>query len=99
MFTNDAWLSGFIDGEGCFTHTGGSRSPKFKIGLHGDDREVLDSLQQEFGGHVYERRTGHVDWHVTRRSELAELVRYLTRFPLRAKKAAQFASWRLEFGL
>ena len=106
MFAQDAWLSGFVDGEGCFTH--GAGRPRFKIGLRHDDADVLYALSHEFGGRVTTHggyrgdgfdRQHQATWWINRRADLERLVAYLDCFPLRAKKAEQFAAWRQEFGL
>jgi len=114
MLMDDYWLAGFIDGEGCFTRhsqagPNGSRvkKPKFVIGLREDDAAILYALREEFGGSIHVRnapsqREGNrrptVIWTLTGRS-LPGLVKYLERFPLRAKKGDQFKTWRAEHGL
>ena len=51
---DDAWFSGFADGEGSFQVRrceGGARYlPRFSIGLRADDAAVLEVLAREFGG-------------------------------------------------
>jgi hypothetical protein len=109
-YANDAWLAGFIDGEGCFTrHTAGRGKParpQFKIGLRHDDLPILLALRAEFGGSIGDlgvdtvgKRQQAYYWQVNGRSDLERLVAYLDRFPLRAKKAQQFAEWRQRFNL
>jgi len=103
MFADDAWLSGFIDGGGCFTHCSGVRRkdgtrklyPRFRIG---DDRSLLHALQQEFGGSVSLHKPEAYVWVATGDS-LKLLIAYLERYPLRAQKAHQFAEWRRRFSL
>lgn len=103
VFSDDAWLSGFIDGEGCFTHD--PHGPRFKIGLRWDDADILYSLAAEFGGAVYDNANKRVgnrqparQWTLWRRSDLLGLVEYLERYPLRAKKARQFEAWCERWG-
>jgi hypothetical protein len=52
------YLTGFIDGEGCFNLTISQNSelavgwhviPTFKISLHNKDRALLEYIQRSFG--------------------------------------------------
>lgn len=99
----DAWLSGFADGEACFviaprTDRGVGWTVRFQIGLRADDVLVLEQLQAAFGGtwRFVPRREGNPQamWTVAGKRELAGLVDYFDRFPLRAKKARDYAIWR-----
>jgi len=105
-FRDDAWFSGFIDAEGCFTR-GSSRGefyPKFAIGLRQDDFPLLNALRHEFGGsltvhhQIGGNRQPAARW-VLYGGDLWNLIEYLDRFPLRAKKAEQYAAWRKEHDL
>lgn len=72
----DAWLSGFADGEGSFNinrkygrggklQAGGeSFQPMFAIALRADDAAVLVELSAVFGGHVKVRDAGGDDQRV-----------------------------------
>lgn len=103
------WLSGFIDGEGCFAilQKGrfGSYICSFHITLRRDDeailRNIVDATQC---GQVY-RMSATPDaarpnakptsrWTVEKRAEVLSLIRILDRYPLRAKKARDYAIWR-----
>lgn len=98
---HDAWLAGFAAGEGCFhiTPKSGGHRPVFALALRDDDVAILADLQTAFGGTV-RRIAGRgtdrpkADWRVYRKDELLGLVAYFDRFPLRAKKADDFAVWR-----
>ena len=102
----DAWLAGFTDGEGCFSlpivnrHIrGGLVVPAFSIGLRADDAAILRTLQGAFGGTAgvqpaWGNSAPKFKWYVHSKRELAGLVEYFDRFPLRAKKARDFALWR-----
>lgn len=79
-------------------------SPRFALGLRADDLPVLKQLQAAFGGRLLfnERPQGRADrpanprwlWHVVAKDDLRRLLDYFDRFPLRAKKAADYAVWR-----
>jgi hypothetical protein len=108
-YSNDAWLAGFIDGEGCFSRYTSKRGapyrPKFSIGLRQDDLPILLALRAEFGGSIndgctnWERNLQQMRWQISAAADLKRLVAYLDRFPLRAKKADQFSEWRKQFDL
>jgi hypothetical protein len=83
-----------------------SYSPLFAIWLRADDAPVLRELHARFGGSFsfrgkqsanYGGRQGgkpQFGWQVTSRAGLLALVGYFDRFPLRSKKAADYALWR-----
>jgi hypothetical protein len=103
---NDSWLAGFTDGEGCFVFqkypNDGRIQPRFVIGLRADDTMILERLHGTFGGRlqfkpVYDSSRGSSPqcvWYVLAKRDLARLVEYFDRFPLRAKKARDYAIWR-----
>lgn len=104
----DPWLSGFADGEATFiitrsgSPTGNRRrawAPRFAISLRCDDTPVLDDLRAAFGGSLstHAKRPGTVPiatWTVAGKRDLSRLVDYFDRFPLRSKKARDYAIWR-----
>lgn len=105
------WLAGFIDGEGCFiiqqvNHTDGKPGnymARFMLRVRDDDRGVLEEIlrQTGLGGLIDEpeRRNGNTGgacyWHVSAKRECLGLVALLDRYPLRAKKARDYALWRV----
>src|SRR4051794_37301444 len=103
----DAWLAGFVAGEGCLTirhdHRHDNFWPSLKIALRDDDGAILYECREAFGGHVEEHHSGtakargwnpQVRWIVNAKVDLMRLVAYFDRFPLRAKKADEYAVWR-----
>jgi hypothetical protein len=104
------WLAGFIDGEGCFyivnykhTREGGYRMC-FCINLRSDDVAILQQCAAVTGlGRLKARanrdssrlgtRPG-MEWIVGRKTDCRRLVELLDRYPLRAKKARDYAIWR-----
>lgn len=107
-FLSSPWLAGFADGEATFVITrsgstsGGRRrafTARFALALRADDIGLLGELQAEFGGsiHVGAKRPGShpmATWTVASKRDLSRLIDYFDRFPLRSKKARDFAIWR-----
>jgi len=98
------YLAGLIDGEGCFRihsqRRGDYYACAFSMRLRDDDRAILDEIVARTGvGKVYTQaayatsRPGAV-WRVQSRAGCWGLARILDVFPLRAKKAADYAEWR-----
>ncbi len=109
-FSDSAWFAGFADGEAHLGITprnrssrGGGYGPVFAIGLRADDLALLEALHGEFGGSicVHQSPSGEnvgqkpqVRWNVSSKASLLALVRYFDEFPLRSKKAREYALWR-----
>lgn len=74
---NPPWLAGFFDGDGSvgiYRRKARDRHPEewfLRIGIGQKDRQVLDLIQDEFGGHL--RHRGSVNKH-GRYGEVWELV-------------------------
>ena len=72
MLLSGEYISGFVDGEGCFSitigkhHTTKNRlDPRlnFEIELRGDDREVLEMIVETIGcGRIYELNYDRYGW-------------------------------------
>jgi hypothetical protein len=102
------WLAGFIDGEGCFLIAAqpcGIRFyPRFQLKLRADDRAILDEIQAALRiGNRYDYEPtacakgndkAQSLWSVTDQAGCVALVAFLDEFPLRAKKARDYAIWR-----
>lgn len=75
--------------------------PRFDLHLRADDAPILRTLREAFGGstRLARRSVGHATydrftWCVAAKADLRGLVAYFDRFPLRSKKAADYAIWR-----
>lgn len=99
------WLSGFLDGEGCFSisrSTKGCYSCALIVKLRADDRPLLEQIQFQLGIGIVRgvrvqgegRRRPAAHWVVARKAETLWLTKLLDEFTLRAKKARDYAVWR-----
>lgn len=99
------WLAGFIDGEGCFAIATNSnrrypsRCCHLRIQLRDDDTAILEAIRDKTGcGAIYHRTDGpyspRSSWYCYSRPDAVAMVEILDRYPLRAKKARDFAIWR-----
>lgn len=96
----DSWIVGFINGEGCFTHSQGATGASFVI--EHTDKGVLDmiKLRLNFGPSVISRpRRGNrkltYSLSVTTEKDLKSLVNFLdSNIPLQGYKYVQYMKWR-----
>lgn len=103
------WLAGWIDGEGSFIitrknehHGTGyvSYAPYFDLKVRDDDEGLIREIIAVTGiGYTYRRPSRGAShpmfgWRVQGRDQTARLVEILDHFPLRSRKAADFAIWR-----
>jgi LAGLIDADG DNA endonuclease family protein len=97
-----AYISGYVDGEGCFTvsispraslHVGWEVRPSFSVSQNGDRAEVLHALQAHFGcgGIRPDRSDRTLKWE-TRRLEdlLGQVIPHFETFPLLSGKRLDF---------
>jgi hypothetical protein len=101
----DAYLAGFVDGEGCF-HVAVQRNPstrlqwqlvpEFHVSQNLERREVLDLLMQRFGcGRIQENHRGSRDkslvYVVRRRNDLTnKVIPFFEAQPLLSSKQDEF---------
>lgn len=104
------WLAGFIDGEGCFTivryrkNTSDQFGTRFALKLRDDDRVVLEEIYERVGvgSLVPDRHRGvtrpggkpALVWKLQSKATCMALVEILDKYPLRSKKARDYAIWR-----
>jgi hypothetical protein len=105
MKLNAEWVTGFVDGEGCF-HVGINRHadmrcgyqvlPEFTVVQHERDVELLRALREFLGCGVV--RTNHGDrWAFRVRGAkdlLDRIVPFFEQHPLRSMKRADFETFR-----
>ena len=98
------WVVGFVDGEGCF-HVSLNRQPsmtagyqvlpEFVIVQHERDVQLLHALKRFFRGGVVRRNHGdRFCLRIRKLDCLIECCGLFQRYPLRSKKAVDFAVFR-----
>ena len=105
MNLNAEWITGFVDGEGCF-HVGVSRHaemstgyqvlPEFTVVQHARDVQVLHGLKRYFGCGVVRRNHGdRMAYRVRKREHLLEhIVPFFMKHELKTKKRLDFIKFR-----
>lgn len=99
------WITGFVDGEGCFyvgvnphsdLKTGYQVLPEFTVVQHERDVQLLHALKTFFGCGVV--RTNHGDrmaYRVRSKEHLLQnIIPFFVRHPLRSKKRVDFEKFR-----
>ena len=94
------WITGFVDGEGCFTVSvienkkykiGLTLQPRFEIGLHAKDQAVLEGIKNFLRvGKIYNYRLHEVILQVRSIKELKQILKHFYKFPLITQKRADF---------
>jgi LAGLIDADG endonuclease len=100
----DGYISGYVDGEGCFAvsvnrnptcRSGYQLVPEFHVSQNGDRRQVLELIRARFGGSGYIKPNGSKDralvYVVRRRADLLErVIPFFERSPLVSSKHEEF---------
>jgi hypothetical protein len=101
-----AYISGYADGEGCFTVSISPRAtlvagwevrPSFSVSQNGDRAEVLHVLQAYFGcGSIRPDRSDRtVKWETRRLEDLLErVIPHFESYPLVSGKAVRLRAFR-----
>ena len=112
LFFKNAWLSGFIDAEGCF-YIRLLKREAYSIGYQirllfildqqyvtGDDFLIFERLKLELKGSIIQRKGSNFRFVVEKMSELHKLNKYLKLYPLKShKKRLQYINWLTCFNI
>jgi hypothetical protein len=106
LFTNSItlrpwWVSGFVDGEGCFTvsilknselKTGWRVKATFSIQLHSLDYALLEEIKAYFGvGGIIKKGEDAVQFSVSSLKDLTNvIIPHFDKFPLVTQKRADY---------
>jgi LAGLIDADG endonuclease len=103
----DGYISGYVDGEGCFAvavnrnpscRSGFQLVPEFHVSQNGDRAQVLEIIRERFDGCGYIKSNGRKDralvYVVRRRQDLlAQILPFFERSPLMSAKQAEFVKF------
>jgi hypothetical protein len=100
----DGYISGYVDGEGCFAvavnrnsscRLGYQLVPELHVSQNGERAQVLELIRERFGGCGYIKPNGRTDrvlvYVVRRREDLMEhVIPFFERSPLLSPKQVEF---------
>ena len=94
------WVTGFVDGEGCFTcsitenqeiKTGWRVKSGFELTLHARDRPLLEKIKKTLAvGKIYKSGPQSFQLRVETIKEFARVINHLDKFLLITKKRSDF---------
>ena len=99
------WITGFVDGEGCFyiginsspeMATGYQVLPEFTVVQHERDVQILHALKAHFGCGVVRKNHGdRMAYRVRSQEHLLErIIPFFIEHPLKSKKRVDFQKFR-----
>ena len=101
---NPYYLTGFVDGEGCFhislrkvSHhkTGFRVELSFSIGLHKKDKFVLEAIKNYLGiGNVHKQGTDSVQYRVSSIKDLQLVIDHFDKYPLISQKFGDYSLFK-----
>lgn len=100
FYLNPDYITGFVDGEGCFTLSifkasrrllGWQIKPIFSISLHNKDIKLLEAMQRTFGlGKIYKHGNDSMQYRVSSLSNLQIITEHFDKYPLITQKQADY---------
>jgi multisubunit Na+/H+ antiporter MnhF subunit len=94
---NPYYITGFVDGEGCFLINIPARSDVklgynvnlvFKLKIHSRDIELLTSIRDYLGniGNITTRKDGYIEFIVSSKKDIEVLIKHFDTYPLITQK-------------
>ena len=106
---NPWFVTGFIDGEGCFNinivknknyKTGFSVEVRFSIGLRAEDKPILELIKNNLNvGSVIKEGSQFFKFRLSSVKDLEVLINHLDKYPLLTKKYADYILWKKVFNI
>jgi hypothetical protein len=99
-YLNPYYVTGFTDGEGCFSIsifkdsqmlTGFQAKPIFSISLHDRDKKLLEAIQRTLGvGKIYKHGKDSIQLRVSSLKNLKVIIAHFNKYPLITQKYADY---------
>jgi hypothetical protein len=100
FYLNPEYITGFVDGEGCFSLsifkedrslTGWQVKPIFSISLHNKDIKLLEAIQRTFQtGKIYKHGVNSMQYRVSSLKNLQIITDHFDYYPLITQKRADY---------
>jgi hypothetical protein len=100
FYLNPDYLTGFVDGEGCFSLsiykqgknlTGWQVKPIFSISLHNKDIKLLEAIQRTLKtGKIYKHGVDSIQYRVSSLKNLQIITNHFDSYPLITQKSADY---------
>ncbi len=108
-YLNPYYITGFTDGEGCFSlslhqekrmFTGWQIKPIFSIALHNRDINILEAIQRTFGvGKIYKHGADSIQYRVSSLKDIKIIIAHFDNYPLITKKCIDYLLFKQAFSL
>jgi hypothetical protein len=85
------WLSGFFEGDGYVNLN--SLTYQITLSISQKQINILENIQQIYGGNIYfDKSWNGYKWEISNKSELINIFKYFSLFPLRSSKNSDIIS-------
>lgn len=104
------WLTGFVDGEGCFYVYVAKNNNKYKqgwkvhqrltISLHNKDKALLEQIKIFLGvGKIFQQGLQAYRYEVSSVKDLKVIINHFDKFPLKTGKKSDYELWKKIFNI